>query len=188
MNIETCRTGRTKQRSYCGDYMKAGLFGQNTVIDLLRSRPSILEVSDWSNLEAVQMADVDCAIKTIDGHVILAEIKTDTHLGITGNILFEVLRINHTCDPEFSTGLGWAARTPAKYIFYFAPSVNKVYKFKTVNLRQAMQKYTKDKRKGTRLDIVETDSIKTTINILIPIEYCVGLYEVYDLDYLEETF
>ena len=78
-------------------------------------------------------------------------------------------------------GNRWAARTPAKYIFYYAPSVDKVYKFNTIRLRQSMQRYTREKRKSTRLDIVETDSIKTTINILIPIEYCKGAYEIYDI-------
>lgn len=185
MNIKTCRTGYNKQRSYSGDYMTAGLAGQSVVINLLHSRPEILGVSDWSDLEAVQMADIDCAIKTISGHVILAEIKTDTYLGRTGNILFEVLRINHTCNPEYSMGLGWAARTPAKYIFYYAPAINKVYKFKTDNLRLGMQRYTKDKRKAIRLDIVETDNIKTTINILIPLEYYKGLFEVYDLEFTD---
>ena len=48
-----------------------------------------------------------------------------------------------------------------------------------------MQRYTREKRKSTRLDIVETDSIKTTINILIPIEYCKGAYEIYDIQQLE---
>ena len=31
------------------------------------------------------------------------------------------------------------------------------------------------------LSIVETDNIKTTINILIPISYCAGLFKEYDL-------
>lgn len=181
MTAETCQTGALKPRSYSGDYMEAGLRGQNIVIDLLRKQPEILGVLDWSDLETVQPADIDCAIRTKSGHVILAEIKSDSYLGKTGNVLFEVLRINHTCDPEFSMGLGWAARTPAKYIFYYAPSVNKVYKFTTIGLRRSMQRYTREKRKGIRLDIVETDSIKTTINILIPIEYCKGAYEVYDV-------
>jgi hypothetical protein len=181
MTIETCQTGAFKPRSYSGDYMKAGLAGQSIVLDLLKRRPEILGVIDWSDLEAVQPADIDCAIRTKSGHVILAEIKSDSYLGKTGNVLFEVLRINHTCDPEFSMGLGWTARTPAKYIFYYAPSVNKVYKFNTIGLRQSMQRYTREKRKSTRLDIVETDSIKTTINILIPIEYCKGAYEIYDI-------
>ena len=77
MTTETCQTGAFKPRSYSGDYMKAGLTGQSIVLNLLRQRPEILGVIDWSDLEAVQPADIDCAIRTKSGHVILAEIKSD---------------------------------------------------------------------------------------------------------------
>jgi hypothetical protein len=116
----------------------------------------------------------------------LAEIKTDNHLGKSGNVLFEVLRINHTCDPEYSLTLGWSGRTPANYIIYYAPSINKIYTFKTSNLRKAMQRYTRESRKQTNINIVETDNIKTTINILLPISYCAGLFKEYDLNEILE--
>jgi len=182
-------TGANKQRSYHGDYMETGKIGEKIVINFLEDNPKILKVHDWSELQVVQFADIDCAIVTKTGQVVLAEIKSDKHLGVTGNVLFEVLRINHTCHPDFSCNLGWSGKTPAKFIFYYAPNVSKIYKFETRSLRKAMQMYTKKTRKKMRLDVVETDNIKTTINILIPISYFNGDYKVYEsFDYDREYY
>lgn len=184
--MNTCETGNTKQRSYSGDYMQVGKAGEKIVIDYLRQSPSIIGVKDWSEVKEVQEADIDCAIKTIDGNILLAEIKTDNYLGATGNILFEILRINHTCDPQYSLTLGWSGRTPANYIIYYGPNINQMYVFKTSDLRRAMQKYTAENRKQSKISIVETDNIKTTLNILIPIKYCDGFYRKIDLNTAED--
>ena len=186
MTMQECITGANKQRSYSGDYMEFGKIGEKVVVSFLQDNPEILEVKDWSEIQAVQYADIDCAITTKSGQVVLAEIKSDKHLGVSGNVLFEVLRINHTCHPDFSANLGWSGKTPAKFIFYYAPSVRQIYRFETEKLRRAMQVYTRRKRKNMRLDVVETDSIKTTVNILIPIGYFNGDYKTYsssDYDY-----
>jgi len=189
MTLEQCKTGADKNNSYSGDYMNTGKLGEKVVIKFLQDNPQILEVNDWSEIKATQSADIDCEIITRSGQVVLAEIKSDKHLGKTGNVLFEILRINHTCRPDFSANLGWSGKTPAKFIFYYAPSVRKIYKFETRSLRKAMQAYTKETRKKMRLDIVETDDIKTTINILIPISYFNGDYKVYEsLDFDREYY
>jgi len=187
MTINQCITGKNKTRSYSGDYMERGLEGQQIVINFLKTNPKILGVNDWSNLELVQDADIDMAIKTKSGHVILAEIKSDIHLGKTGNVLFEVLRINHTCNPEFSVGLGWSARTPAKFIFFYAPAVNKIYRFTSISMRKALQRYTQYARKGTKIDFVETDNIKSTINILIPIRFFNNEFESYQIKEIQNS-
>ena len=101
MNQQTT-TGADKARSYSGDYMAAGKKAEEIVMRYLQSKPYIIGLNDFRELRAVQEADVDIAIKTIDGRVTLAEIKSDWHLGVSGNVLFEVLRINHTAPPERS--------------------------------------------------------------------------------------
>lgn len=180
MNQQTT-TGSTKERSYSGDYMAAGKKAEEIVMKFLTDKPYIIGVSDFRQLKAIQEADVDIAIKTIDGRVTLAEIKSDWHLGVSGNVLFEVLRINHTAPPEKCLTLGWSGRTPATWILYYAPQVNKIYQFKTDDLRAAFQEYTKDARKGTYIDKVITDNIKMTINVLIPWKYCQNIARIYDV-------
>lgn len=188
MTVQACITGANKVKSYNGDYRKRGDEAEEVVLEFLRNNPEYLDVDDWSDLKAVQKADVDCAITTKDGHVILAEIKNDSYLGVTGNVLFEVLRIYHKSDPDRSVGLGWSGKTPAKYIFYYAPNDNnRIYRFKTETLRKAMQDYTNSirKKKNGRINIsqVFTDETKTTINILIPISFFSrDSYEIYETE------
>lgn len=182
MNQQTT-TGADKARSYSGDYMAAGKKAEEIVMRYLQTNPYIIGINDFRQLRAIQEADVDIAIKTIDGRVTLAEIKSDWHLGVSGNVLFEVLRINHTAPPDRSGTLGWSCRTPANYILYYAPQVHKIYKFKTCDLRAAFQRYTEEARKGTDIrkwvSVVKTDEIKTTINVLIPWKYCESIATIY---------
>ena len=170
----------SKERSYNGDYMKVGKKAEEIVLAFLKSRPDVLGVNDFRELRAVQEADIDFAIKTADGRVTLAEVKSDRHMGITGNVLYEVLRMNHTCIPEKSCVLGWSARTPAQYIFYYSPKLKKLYQFRSEQLRKAFQKYTQDVRKPN-FNFVPTDKIKTTLNVLIPISYWKNIVKIYDL-------
>lgn len=175
-------TGADKQRSYNGDYMAAGKEAEKVVMDFLRLQPDVIGVDDWSNLQIVHEADVDCAIKTRDGLVTLGEIKSDVHLGVTGNVLFEILRINHTCKHEKAGTLGWSLRSPATFFLYYATSINKIYVCRVSRLREVFQSYTRTARQNVKTIWVNTDSIKSTLNVLIPWEYCKGIFKVYNLN------
>lgn len=179
MRFNMAITGADKQRSYTGDYMHEGVVAQNIVLEFLRKRPDVIGVEDMSSLKIMQDADVDCMIKTRDGLVTLAEIKSDRHIGISGNVLFEVLRINHTANQDHCLTLGWSARTPAKFLIYYSPDLHKIFIISSNDLRSAMQKYTLENRKHTNISYVETDAIKSTINILIPQRYC--KFTIFDL-------
>ena len=181
MKCKMATTGANKQCSYDGDYMTDGRKAEEIVMAFLRDRPEVIGVEDWRELRAVQEADVDCAIKTRDGRVTLAEIKSDKYLGVTSNVLFEILRINHTCIPDRAGYLGWSFRSPATYFLYYAPSVKKIYRCKVDELRRVVQQYTREQRKSTRMDWVNTDAIKSTINILLPWEVCQHVFTIYDV-------
>jgi hypothetical protein len=163
-------TGKHKQRSYNGDYMAFGKMGEEKVLDWLRKRPQVLEVDDFRSLRSMQKADVDCGIYNAAGQVLLAEIKTCRHLGITPNILFETLRINHTSHTDFAGGLGWSLRSPAQWLLYYAPSVECIYQIRMSDFRKSFQTYTKEQRGNLKFNVVETDRIKSTVNTLIPYE------------------
>ena len=177
-------TGANKPRSYSGDYMKVAREAEEIVMEFLKHSPNVIDIEDWRELRAVHEADVDCAIKTADGIVTLAEIKSDVHLGISGNVLFEILRINHTCIPERACTLGWSGRSPATFFIYYAPSVGKIYVCRANALRKAFQEYTHRVRDGVKTIWVNTDQIKSTLNVLIPWDYCKRngktIFEIYD--------
>lgn len=171
MDGETSQLSRPsadRQRSYDGGYMAVGKNGEEIVMAWIANHPQTLGVDDVRELRVTRDADIDCFIKTQDGRVTLAEIKTDQHLGVSGNVLFEVLRINHTAPPDRAVTLGWAARSPARTLFYYAPSVSAIYICRFDALRLCFQKWSREARGKMRINVVPTDNIKTTVNVLIP--------------------
>lgn len=170
-----------KERSYDGDYMKDGKRAEGICLAFIRKQPSVLRIEDTRDLRVLREADVDCVMHLMDGRIHLAEIKSDRHLGITGNVLFEVLRVNHTAPADRACTLGWTARSPARWLMYYAPAQQRMYVGEFAALRKAFQAYTQEIRQAVRLDWVNTDSIKSTLNVLIPWNYCKDVFRIYDV-------
>ena len=165
----SCRTGADQDRSYNGHYMEAGKKAEVIIMQWLEDNPQVVGVEDLRSLRQMREADVDVSLCLYDGRIALAEIKSDWHLGVSGNVLFEVLRINHTCNPEHSCTLGWSARSPARWLLFYAPQMESIYRLTFAEYRNGMQRATQDKDPIIR--VVRTDRIKTTINLLIPEKY-----------------
>lgn len=163
--------GAERTRSYNGGYMKAGRKGEEVVMSWLKSRAEVIGIEDLTRLRQMREADVDCSLSLYDGTVALAEIKSDRHLGKSGKVLFEIARVNHTSIHEKAATLGWSARSPAQWLLFYAPSVDRIYRWRMDDYRRGFQNYTREFRSATHLNYVETDNIKSTINILIPEEY-----------------
>jgi hypothetical protein len=167
-----------------GDYAKKGKNGEETVIRFLMEHSDILSCDDLRDVRQMRWYDVDICIRTADGLNLLAEIKTDDYLGVSGNVLFETLRLNLTAPPERSVVLGWAPRSPARYLLYLAPKVSKLYSCRFDDLRTALQRYLLDaKQKGftPETKYINTSLDVTTQNILIPMTYCADVFTIYDL-------
>lgn len=171
-NFEATRQpSKDRERSYSGGYMDLGKRGEELALEWLRKNPQIVDCDDLRDLRPMQKADVDCQIFTQDGKVALVEIKTCSYLGTTNNVVFELARINHTSRPDYAVTLGWSARSPATYILYVALSINQIWIARFESFRRAIQQYTKEHRKRTQIIYTETDNIKSTINILLPMKY-----------------
>lgn len=161
-----------KLRSYEGDYMAKGRQGQAIVLDLLKDHPQVVDVQDLSELRTFQQIDSDALFLTIDGLRPLAEIKVDEHVGVSNNIAFEIVRINHrTTDPRNCVTLGWSVYTAAPWIFYYGPVFAFVYQFSADALRRGFQRYTDEARSFSQLAWVDTDNIKSTLLALVPMRY-----------------
>ena len=169
---------RENERSYNGHYMRAGKAAEKIVMEWLYDRPEIIGVEDLRALRQMREADVDVSISLYDGRIALAEIKSDWHLGISGNLLFEVLRINHTCQPDRSCTLGWSSKSPATWLLFYAPQVQIIYRIPFNEYRIGFQRYTRENNFTAR--ITRTDAIKTTVNVLIPEKYFNGI-DVYKI-------
>jgi len=177
----TPQTGRFKARSYDGDYMKAGKIAEKVIIDWLTSHPDVIEVEDLRDVCEIQHTDMDITVRLRDGTHPLAEIKWDRHLGSTGKVLVEVLRLNHKAPTSVAGVLGWTLRTEARWILYFAPRFGYVYQFQTDALRHCLQCYTDAVRADTEFTWISTDRVKSTLCILLPLTACVGAFTVHDV-------
>ena len=159
-----------RERDYDGGYMAAGKDAEELVMAWWRKRDGVVEVIDYRADVAFQAKEIDCrVVRVTDAFTV--EIKSDQHLGVSGNFLFELLRINHTAQTAHSVVLGWSVRSEADVLCYYAPTVSELHVIKMVHFRQAMQRYTFDVRRGCAIDVVPTDQIKSTVNILIPEEF-----------------
>ena len=149
-----------RNRSYNGGYMDAGRAAEETVLPWLRTRPWVVGVEDFRSLRALQEADCDCGITLVDGRITIAEIKSDRHLGRSGNFLFEILRIDHTAPSDRAVTLGWSARTPARQILYYAPTSKTLHGIAADEFRRALQGYTEACRGDTRISYVRPTASK----------------------------
>jgi hypothetical protein len=80
-------TGAHKQRSYNGDYMDLGREAERIVMAFLQQQSWVIGIDDYRDLKAVQGADIDCAVYTLDGRAPLVEIKGDSYLGVSEPLL-----------------------------------------------------------------------------------------------------
>ncbi len=157
-----------RKRSYDGDYMARGKTTELVVMQWLKDISVVERVEDLRSDTAMQRADIDCRIYCTGGRIILAEIKSDRHLGKSGNFLFEVLRINHTSRSERAVTLGWSARSQAELLLMHNPGINILDQILMSEHRQAFQNATAEMRGDIKRDYVPTDKIKSTYNFLIP--------------------
>lgn len=177
--------GDRGEGTYEGALMDKGRQGEEIVMTWLKQSPECRNVIDMREFRISQRLDVDCGIETLDGSLVLAEIKSDSYLGVSGNILFEVFRINHYAPPDRVFYLGWAFRSPAKYLLYYSPNKHAIYRFRFDNIRRRIGKFVANGKTPGQvkqsLSVVLTDRKKTTFNILVPERYLAGVYRRFDL-------
>lgn len=154
--------------------MVAGRKAEEIILTWLAAQPWIVGVEDLRPFRPLREADVDCSLALSDGRVTLAELKSDRHLGRSGKYLFEVLRLNHTAPSDRAVTLGWSARSPARWLLFYAPYKHEIHQILMDEYRNAVQTYTGEVRGRTEFSYVPTDRIKSTVNILVPSKYVTG--------------
>lgn len=170
-----------KTRSYNGDYMRIGKLAESVIWDWLSDHPQVIGLDDLTGLRPLQNVEADFTVATEDGRRSLVEIKHDEHLGKSGNIVVEVLRINHKAPEQAAGVLGWSLRTQASWVLYYSPHLAYVYQFHASDLRVGFQRYTDEARNAAQFIWINTDRIKSTLNVLVPLKYYAGMFEVHDV-------
>lgn len=162
-----------QEKSYDGEMMGKAKANEDIILEWLKN--SQQAVIDFREFRLAQRIDVDFGIETIDGQIVLAEIKNDCWISNEGNLCFENHRINH-----FAIGhwfyLGWGWRSPAQKLIVRNPNSGDTYVFPFSTLRHAVANHIYALGKGVRILITETDEQKTTFNYLIPITDLQGCF------------
>lgn len=160
--------------------------GSNTetlVKKWLSDNSTVYRVMDVSKNKTFQRLDVDVVITLKLGLEIQAEIKTDNNLFDTENFLYELQRIYLQADPAHTSTLGWSAKTPAEYIIWYSPKVEKIIVMRTIDYREAFQNYIKAAGSNVKFNTQQTTkNYCTTINVLFPKVYIGDKYTAYGLD------
>ena len=173
------------EKSYNGELMNKGKKAEEIIIKWLKSlKDNVKNVIDVREWRITQKLDADVIIENIDGKLRLAEIKSDKNLGISENFLFEFMRINHYASSDSIHYLGWVFRSPAKYLLYYAPLKNEVYRFCFKDIREIIGKWIGDcdKYKKPWVDIIFTDKQKTTFNFIVNRKYFDNKYITFSLE------
>lgn len=150
-----------------------GQVAEAIVIEFLKSLSHVVPpIDDLRDIEEWQKKEVDFRVTLKSGEVKLIEVKSDKHIGKSGRALFEVCRIHHVTDnPKHAVYPGWSTFSESDTIFVWCPTTLELFVFFTSDLRRAVQGYTQEARKSTRIDYVYSDSTRSTINILVPLTY-----------------
>lgn len=193
MNPSELTHGVTVGRSYTGGMMAKGKTGEAIVLGWLQRRPDVLEMEDLRDLRPMRKADADAIVFTRDGLNAFVEIKLDNNLGRTGNVLFEIMRVNHGAAPERACTLGWSMRSPATWLLYYAPANRQLFVFRFSTFRQVFQRWTDRQRRvlekngnapnmAGHMRWINTDADKSTLTVLVPLkEFPSNSYGVYEL-------
>jgi len=162
------------ERSYTGKMMAKGKANEEILMAWLGNYSK--DIIDFREFRLAQRIDVDFGIETLDGNILLAEIKSDRHIKEDGNLCFEVFRINHfsKIKPFY---LGWGYRSPAQKIIVRNPETGYTFIFNFQELREFVGAYINKSGRNTRINITETDKVKTTFNFLIPMNEMKEMYK-----------
>ena len=165
-----------QEKTYSAELMKVGTDNENIILEWLKTEAR--SVIDFRDFRLAQRIDVDFGIETIDGVIVLAEIKSDKHIKDAGNLCFECNRINHSGHYFY---LGWGWRSPAQKLIVRNPISGDTYVFTLAQLRAVIANYIGEMGKNLNILIVETDKTKTTFNYLIPMGKLANFYSKYHI-------
>lgn len=179
-------TGAGKPRSYDGDYMTRGRAGEEIVLRWFATRPGVQAVEDLRADPAARRDDVDCRVVLAAGRRLLVEIKTDSYIGRTGNLVFEMTRINHTAPVEHLVTPGWSVRSTADLFAFYGLRSERLYLVTAGQLRGGFRRFMaqlsrESAEQGERfmatdtLRLIPTDAGKSTLLFYIPERYFEGM-------------
>jgi hypothetical protein len=172
------------EKSYNGALMTKGKENEEIILEWLKN--NYKDIIDFREFRLAQRIDVDFGIETIDGNIVLAEIKSDKYINEFGNLCFEYMRINHYVKDKWFY-LGWGWRSPAKKLIVRNPNSSETFIFEFEDLRKKVALFISENGKKLEdltvsnnksfFQVIETDKQKTTFNFLMPMKCFKNIYK-----------
>ena len=159
-----------QERSYSGNLHNIGRENEDVVINYLIKEYGE-DYKDVRDIEEYQDDEVDFII---NGKGI--EIKGDKHISSKGNLFFETQRINHY-SKEHPQSIGWGWKSKADLLIIRNWETGEMFVFNFDELRKRVGELVSNwSLNRLTLTVVETDEVKTTIGILIPMRHLRDLF------------
>lgn len=163
-----------KPRSYDGDYMEDCRKAEAAVQSFLAWNDSISDVQDVREVKEYQSKDIDFLTMFSAGPFgklpLSIEAKADKHLGITGNVLFEVFRTYLTAKPESLLRTGWSWHSEADCFCMWGTVTRLLYVVPATELRAGLQRGLVAERE-LKSNQIQTDENTITFLMLVPERY-----------------
>jgi len=168
-----------QERSYSDQLMTIGKENEEKVINYLIDECNVRNTSYYKDVredKEFQNNEIDLIIKGSG-----FEIKGDKHINSKGNLFFETFRINHYSE-DHPTSQGWGYKSKADFLIIRNWETGETFTFDFKELRQRVGILVSD-YSGNRLQttVVETDKVKTTWGLLIPMRHLRDLYDYYKI-------
>ena len=164
---------------YRGDQEEYGAEAERVVFRFLESYPGYIEHRDLRKDSLYMNRQVDFGINILN-RWILAEVKGDSHLGKTGNVLYELRRQIVSPEGLVRVDDGWSVRSRADCVLFYASSVKRIYWFDMTEYRRGFMRYTAAMNGQVPVHPCQLTRGRTAYNCYIPIEYCE--HQVYELN------
>lgn len=171
-----------------GQYAQVGRLGESLVASYLNyvfhdEYGPTVRIVDLRHDKAMQHADVDFLVTLPSGNVIFTEVKTDTYLGMTGNVLFETMRIYGDSPADMAFRLAWGPRSAATWLIIWAPNADPPAFFhcRMASLRHVARCHVMAAvTAGQPVNVkwVPTSENTTTECILVPWDECESIFRV----------
>lgn len=160
-----------QERSYSGNLHNIGKQNEDVIINYLIKEYG----EDYKDVREEKEYQDDEVDFIINGKGI--EIKGDKYISSKGNFFFETQRINHY-SKEYPQSLGWGWKSEADLLIIRNWETEETFIFNFNELRTRVGELVSNwSNNRLTLTVVETDQVKTTIGILIPMRHLRDLYD-----------
>jgi len=163
-----------KPRSYDGDYMEDCRKAEAAVLSYLAWNEHIGDVQDVREVKEYQSKDIDFLTMYSAGPFgklpLSVEAKADKHLGVTGNVLFEVFRTYLGGKAESLLRTGWSWHSEAACFCMWGTVTRLLYVVPAIELRTGLQRALAAER-TLKSSQIQTDANTITFLLLIPEKY-----------------